>query len=51
MPGAMPSHKATILPRRRALGTVPGLPARDQIPQSYEERVATLALPTDVIVS
>jgi cell division protease FtsH len=44
MPGAMPIHKATIIPRGRALGMVQGLPERDQISQSYEELVAMLAI-------
>jgi cell division protease FtsH len=44
MPGSVPIHKATIIPRGRALGMVQGLPERDQISQSYEELVAMLAM-------
>ena len=44
MPGSVPIHKATIIPRGRALGMVQSLPERDQISQSYEEMVAQLAM-------
>jgi cell division protease FtsH len=44
MPGSIPIHKATIIPRGRALGMVQSLPERDQISQSYEEMVAQLAM-------
>jgi cell division protease FtsH len=44
MPGAMPIHKATIIPRGRALGMVQGLPERDQISQNYEQLIAMLAI-------
>ncbi|WP_024879623.1 ATP-dependent zinc metalloprotease FtsH [Methylosinus sp. LW3] len=44
MPGSIPIHKATIIPRGRALGMVQGLPERDQISQSYEQLIAMLAL-------
>ena len=44
MPGAMPIHKATIIPRGRALGMVQGLPERDQVSQSYEQFIAMLAM-------
>jgi cell division protease FtsH len=44
MPGSVPIHKATIIPRGRALGMVQGLPERDQISQSYQELVAMLAM-------
>ena len=44
MPGAIPIHKATIIPRGRALGMVQGLPERDQISQSYEQLKAMLAI-------
>jgi cell division protease FtsH len=44
MPGAIPIHKATIIPRGRALGMVQGLPERDQISQSFEQLKAMLAL-------
>ena len=44
MTGSMPIHKATIIPRGRALGMVQGLPERDQISQSYEQFVAMMAM-------
>jgi cell division protease FtsH len=44
MSGSVPIHKATIIPRGRALGMVQGLPERDQISQSYQELVAMLAM-------
>jgi cell division protease FtsH len=44
MPGSIPIHKATIIPRGRALGMVQGLPERDQISQSYEQLIAMLAM-------
>jgi cell division protease FtsH len=44
MPGSIPIHKATIIPRGRALGMVQGLPERDQISQTYEQLVAMLAM-------
>jgi cell division protease FtsH len=44
MPGSVPIHKATIIPRGRALGMVQSLPERDQISMSYEEMVAQLAM-------
>ena len=44
MPGSIPIHKATIIPRGRALGMVQGLPERDQISQSYEQLIAMLAI-------
>ncbi len=44
MPGSIPIHKATIIPRGRALGMVQGLPERDQVSQTYEQMVAMLAL-------
>jgi cell division protease FtsH len=44
VPGAMPIHKATIIPRGRALGMVQGLPERDQISQTYEQLKAMLAI-------
>ena len=37
-------HKATIIPRGRALGMVQSLPERDQISQSYKEMIAQLAM-------
>ena len=44
MEGSVPIHKATIIPRGRALGMVQSLPERDQISQSYKEMVAHLAM-------
>jgi cell division protease FtsH len=44
MPGSVPIHKATIIPRGRALGMVQSLPERDRISMSYEEMVAQLAM-------
>ena len=44
MEGSVPIHKATIVPRGRALGMVQSLPERDQISQSYKEMIAHLAM-------
>jgi len=44
MPGSVPIHKATIIPRGRALGMVQSLPERDQVSQSYQEMIAHLAM-------
>src|SRR5580700_5306872 len=44
MPASTPIHKATIIPRGRALGMVQSLPERDQISQSYEQLTAMLAM-------
>jgi cell division protease FtsH len=44
MEGSVPIHKATIIPRGRALGMVQSLPERDQISQSYKEMIAHLAM-------
>jgi cell division protease FtsH len=44
MTGSIPIHKATIIPRGRALGMVQSIPDRDQISQSYEEMIAQLAM-------
>ena len=44
MAGSIPIHKATIIPRGRALGMVQGLPERDQVSQSYEQLIAKLAM-------
>ncbi|MBL4869630.1 MAG: ATP-dependent zinc metalloprotease FtsH [Robiginitomaculum sp.] len=44
MPGSLPIHKATIIPRGRALGMVQYLPERDQISQSREEMIASMAM-------
>lgn len=41
---SIPIHKATIIPRGRALGMVQSLPERDQISQSYKEMIAHLAM-------
>merc|ERR1719444_723573 len=38
--GAMPIHKATIMPRGSALGMVTMLPDGDQTSQSYKEMLA-----------
>jgi len=44
MPGAHPIHKATIIPRGRALGMVQYLPERDQISQSRQQMIASMAM-------
>ena len=44
MKGAHPIHKATIIPRGRALGMVQYLPERDQISQSREQMIASMAM-------
>jgi cell division protease FtsH len=44
MPASTPIHKATIIPRGRALGMVQSLPERDQISQSYEQMISLLAM-------
>ncbi len=44
MAGSMPIHKATIIPRGRALGMVQYLPERDQISQSRQEMIARMAM-------
>ena len=44
MPGSLPIHKATIIPRGRALGMVQYLPERDQISQSRQEMIARMAM-------
>lgn len=44
MKGSIPIHKATIIPRGRALGMVQSLPERDQISQTYQEMLAQLAI-------
>ena len=44
MPASTPIHKATIIPRGRALGMVQSLPERDQISQSFEQLIAMLAM-------
>ena len=44
MKGSLPIHKATIIPRGRALGMVQYLPERDQISQSREEMISLMAM-------
>jgi len=44
MPGSNPIHKATIIPRGRALGMVQSLPERDRISLHYDEMIAQLAM-------
>ena len=44
MKGSIPIHKATIIPRGRALGMVQSLPERDQVSQTYEQMIAMLAM-------
>ena len=44
MTSSTPIHKATIIPRGRALGMVQSLPERDEISQSYEQFIAMLAM-------
>ena len=44
LPASTPIHKATIIPRGRALGMVQSLPERDQISQSFEQLIAMLAM-------
>ena len=44
VPASPPVHKATIIPRGRALGMVMQLPERDQISMSYEEMTSRLAV-------
>src|SRR6201747_1120889 len=44
MPASTPIHKATIIPRGRALGMVQSLPERDQISQSFEQLISMLAM-------
>jgi cell division protease FtsH len=44
VPAAHPVHKATIIPRGRALGMVMQLPERDQISMSYEQMTSNLAI-------
>ncbi len=44
MPGSMPIHKATIIPRGRALGMVQYLPERDEISRSREQLISWMAV-------
>jgi cell division protease FtsH len=41
---SVPIHKATIIPRGRALGMVQSLPERDEISKSFEQLTAQLAM-------
>ena len=43
-PASDPIHKATIIPRGRALGMVMRLPERDQVSKSYEQLISDLAV-------
>ncbi|MCF6343840.1 MAG: ATP-dependent zinc metalloprotease FtsH [Devosiaceae bacterium] len=44
VPAAHPVHKATIIPRGRALGMVMQLPERDEISMSYEQMTSRLTI-------
>ncbi len=44
VPATDPVHKATIIPRGRALGLVMQLPERDQLSMSYEQMTSRLAI-------
>ena len=44
MPGSLPIHKATIIPRGRALGMVQYLPERDKLSWSLEQMRARIAM-------
>jgi cell division protease FtsH len=44
VPNTDPVHKATIIPRGRALGMVMQLPERDKLSMSYEQMVSRLAV-------
>ena len=44
VPATDPVHKATIIPRGRALGMVMQLPERDQISMSYKQMTSRLAI-------
>ena len=44
VPSTDPVHKATIIPRGRALGMVMQLPERDQLSMSYEQMTSRLAI-------
>ena len=43
-PASDPIHKATVIPRGRALGMVQSLPERDQVSYSYEQLTSKLAM-------
>ncbi|WP_341760199.1 ATP-dependent zinc metalloprotease FtsH [Candidatus Endowatersipora endosymbiont of Watersipora subatra] len=44
VPAAHPVHKATIIPRGRALGMVMQLPERDEISMTYEQMTSRLSI-------
>ncbi|MBI1250770.1 MAG: ATP-dependent zinc metalloprotease FtsH [Alphaproteobacteria bacterium] len=44
VPATDPVHKATIIPRGRALGMVMQLPERDKLSMSYEQMISRLAV-------
>src|SRR5689334_15705401 len=44
VPNTDPVHKATIIPRGRALGMVVQLPERDKLSMSYEQMTSRLAI-------
>ena len=44
VPGNDPVHKATIIPRGRALGMVQSLPERDRYSMSYEQMTGRIAM-------
>lgn len=44
VPASDPLHKATIIPRGRALGMVMQLPERDKLSMSYEQMTSRLAI-------
>ena len=44
MPDSIPIHKATIIPRGRALGMVQSLPERDMLSESYQQLISMLAM-------
>ncbi len=44
MPDSIPIHKATIIPRGRALGMVQPLPERDMLSESYQQLISKLAM-------
>ncbi len=44
VPAAHPVHKATIIPRGRALGMVMQLPERDEISMSYQQMTSRLTI-------
>jgi cell division protease FtsH len=44
VPNTDPVHKATIIPRGRALGMVMQLPERDKLSMSYEQMISRLAV-------